>query len=766
MAATAIPPAFASFCDLVKERPSVFVIGDDAVSKSALEASKAMFDKSLKTEATSNAYIKGFITDMVVASTRQTRSQAAKRKRSPSPPKIPADLLAETPITDLYIDGMDDSQVWEQLELRNKRFCSALKLITTSTADEDEEAASLAGADTLPNGDETVDDDDDDEDEDEDEDSWMVGDGDEVEFPEESEEDEDEELDGGDEDDLPGERKTYIEEDVGELHDSSDETDALPLGKGIDLDRPGARSRTAFSKRGHPVLDDGFFSLDEFNAETEEAEAKKISKGTLGADSDDDEAEEDVDLFAPIDITAQTAEEQEDEIDSHDVHYREFFAPPRITNVSGKKPSRVQNAAPETSSPSAKGTSKAKVRFHEEVRIRKIEAKNRGRSAKELKLSNLMDTLEDEDDDEEFENDENSFPGQGELNEEEEEDMMMGFGGDDMDVDDDDDDEEEEEEEELNNTRNAMERMKDDLFAEDDDEQDVNVSSHEARMAAIAEQIADLEAENVGPKDWTLMGEATSRTRPVNSLLEEDLDFEQVQRPVPTITEEKVLGLEDRIKARILENRFDDVVRRRAVDDAAFLPSRVLELSDKKSAQSLAQIYENEYVAAKEGVPLPNERDGKLQKEHDEIEKAWESITAKLDALCNAHFTPKPPKATITTLSNASTATLESALPTTQSASTMLAPEEIFHASPADLRSKSELTPAEKQSLRHKQRRARKQTHDKLAKRAALATATRTTATKAGSIGKDKREKAAALKSIVSTGKVWAQFWEERAPGG
>jgi U3 small nucleolar RNA-associated protein MPP10 len=166
------------------------------------------------------------------------------------------------------------------------------------------------------------------------------------------------------------------------------------------------------------------------------------------------------------------------------------------------------------------------------------------------------------------------------------------------------------------------------------------LSSFAQRQLALKKQIEELELENVGKKDWTLMGEANSRSRPINSLLEEDLDFEHRQRVVPVITEEKVKSLEDLIRARILENRYDDVVRRRAFDDKPFLPSKLFELQDTKSAQSLAQIYEEEYTTSRAGGTV-DDRDGKLKKEHDELEIMWEGISSKLDALCNAHFTPK-----------------------------------------------------------------------------------------------------------------------------
>jgi U3 small nucleolar RNA-associated protein MPP10 len=52
------------------------------------------------------------------------------------------------------------------------------------------------------------------------------------------------------------------------------------------------------------------------------------------------------------------------------------------------------------------------------------------------------------------------------------------------------------------------------------------------------------------------MGEATSRARPENSLLEHDLDFEHAGKVVPTVTEESVASLEELIKRRILDVRY------------------------------------------------------------------------------------------------------------------------------------------------------------------------------------------------------------------
>ncbi|KAF7791832.1 hypothetical protein EIP86_002856 [Pleurotus ostreatoroseus] len=273
------------------------------------------------------------------------------------------------------------------------------------------------------------------------------------------------------------------------------------------------------------------------------------------------------------------------------------------------------------------------------------------------------------------------------------------------------------------------------------------MTTHEKRMVALQDEIASLESENVASKHWTLMGEATSRSRPQNALLEEDLEFDRVMKSVPVITEDVVQSLEERIKARILEDRYDDVIRRRPVDDKPFLPSRFFELQDTKSKQSLAEIYEDEYVAAKTGGVAGEDRDGKLKKEHDEIERMWEAICSKMDALSNAHFTPKAPKASISTVSNIASASMESALPTTKTTSTMLAPEEIFTASPSDLRAKSELTPAEKRSLRNKQKKAKRKARDQLEK------SVDQYARMKGGRSSVSKQKEAALKSVVKNGK-------------
>ncbi|KII94333.1 hypothetical protein PLICRDRAFT_50314 [Plicaturopsis crispa FD-325 SS-3] len=741
-----IPPPLANLATLIEERPECLASRSKDIQAAALDATKFVFDLAVKSEAGSKAHIVDLISSLTPAEAPQTRSQAratssGKRKRSPTPPPPPPkSIFKETPLTALFVEGMNADQVWEQLDLRAKSVCEMLEEALEGgpgkeDEDEDEDGEGADEEDELKKAlqelreqmGEDVDFD------------GMDLDGLEEDGSDEEDEEEESENDGDDAD---------LGETTMELRDPSDDeasedADDHPPSMLDVLQKRRPPKRKA---GGHPVLDDGFFDLAAFNAETERAEARAVSKGRLSKGSDDEDSDDEgtVDLFAPISME-EDFDEAGSEDGGEDPMYRDFFEPPQrnATKKAIAKPSPTIT----------KRTSK--VRFHEEVRVKNIKAKG-----KNLPLNAMEEDEEDEEDEEYDEEEDDGLEGLSmkelrqkmleaeAMDEDEDED-----GSEDEEGSEDDEgegesgsDDDEPSDEEDDDGRDTIERLKDDLFAEEE-APEPDLSTHEKRMASLKEQISTLESENVGKKDWVLMGEATSRARPQNSLLEEDLEFERVMKAVPVITEEVVQGLEERIKARILEGQFDDVVRIRPLEDKPFLPSRVFELQDTKSAQSLSQIYEDEYSAAVSGGVAGEDRDGKLKKEHDEIEKLWDGICHKLDALCNAHYMPKQPKATISTISNVSAASLESALPTTKSASTMLAPEEVFAPSPSDTRSRSELTPAEKRALRGKERKARKKSRDALEK------SVDKYAKKVRGIGGVKKQKQEALESVVKKGR-------------
>ncbi|CDU26242.1 related to MPP10-component of the U3 small nucleolar ribonucleoprotein [Sporisorium scitamineum] len=598
------------------------------------------------------------------------------------------------------------------------------------------------------------------------------------------EDDDDDQEDDEDDDDDMSEDEGLDEDEESDAHDSranSSNKNSAGIPKSLleDLDRPGKASQRP-TKR-HPTLDDDFFSIDDLNRQLDEQDAQEDADPV--DDNDDDDIADQVDYFKPLDGADSLDDDEDDDegaglADAADAHYADFFLPPskaaKFNKKFGKRKASARFANEDAAADQLDqdeevsddeddqpSPSKAKARVYEEpdrkrrirfnttIEYRRI--KPRKKSADELIPEMLLrmigasdddvdaarrfdeDMDEDEDDEEEDDDDDDDDM---DMDEVESETSSIGRQGSDDEGESQysDDEDEEDAEEDLDDEQDSADDQEDygvdtarrvagDLFTDSDDEADAQdkLSTHEKRVAALKEEIARLEDENVAKKDWTLMGEAGSRARPQDSLLEQDLEFERAAKVTPQVTEEMTESIEDLIKRRILDRNFDDVIRRREMEALPFLPSRLLELSDSKSAKSLAELYEEEYQAARgadgeDGVPVA-EADAKLAKEHEEITQLYDDIFNKLDALSNAHFTPKAPKATIQTLTNVPSISIETALPATASSSTMLAPEEVYerslHSTAMD-GAKSEMTPEEKQRLHNKLRQEKRQRNEKI----------------------------------------------------
>jgi U3 small nucleolar RNA-associated protein MPP10 len=64
----------------------------------------------------------------------------------------------------------------------------------------------------------------------------------------------------------------------------------------------------------------------------------------------------------------------------------------------------------------------------------------------------------------------------------------------------------------------------------------------------MVDKIEKIENLMVSKKNWQLIGEASSKDRPLNSLLEVHLDFNTASKLPPTITKEKTNSIEGMIK--------------------------------------------------------------------------------------------------------------------------------------------------------------------------------------------------------------------------
>ena len=214
--------------------------------------------------------------------TRSQTSANGKRKRSPSPPPVPKDAFERTPLTCLYVQGLDKDQIWAQLELRAQNVCKMLEYALDGT----EEPTGRGINSTTDNLDQNSSEEEEEEEEEEDSDSTYV------------ESDDSSEAEEGSRGSSDG---ILLEEGVTELRDPSVDSDAEEEDL-VGDSRISSSASPLRKKDDQSGLDDGFFNLEEFNAETEEAETAFVSNGALNADLDDMASDEDdIDYFASVD---------------------------------------------------------------------------------------------------------------------------------------------------------------------------------------------------------------------------------------------------------------------------------------------------------------------------------------------------------------------------------------------------------------------------------------------------------------------------------
>lgn len=73
-------------------------------------------------------------------------------------------------------------------------------------------------------------------------------------------------------------------------------------------------------------------------------------------------------------------------------------------------------------------------------------------------------------------------------------------------------------------------------------------------------EIEKIEDQMASEKPWMLKGEVTAKSRPINSLLAEHLDFDVAMKLPEKVTKELTNKIEAMIQQRVLDGLFDDPI--------------------------------------------------------------------------------------------------------------------------------------------------------------------------------------------------------------
>lgn len=439
------------------------------------------------------------------------------------------------------------------------------------------------------------------------------------------------------------------DEEVGTESDENDSEDDDSASDKFEIDEnevEGKKSRKAVST----VVDDKFFNLTEMEAFLDNEDKKELEKLDRKRPNDqDDDDEEQIDYFVDLDS-------DEDE-NVAEMHFDDFFDSenkPVVESIEERRQRR---------------------RDERDAKNKRVDKHMK----EDLGMDNSQSEVEsDDDDDKPLFPDESESDGDGDG-----EDEGEGEGDGDGDGEGNDDD-----------------------HHETKEDQQLKKSDFEMRQSRLDRRIEELENDALEPKSWQLKGEIDSTSRPKNSLLEEILEFDSTVRPAPLITEETTLRLEDIIKRRIKSKAWDDVDRKikpiHEHDDFR----KTLVLNQEKSKESLAQIYEKEYL---EKVNKMNNLDVDASKNdepaaHREIRSAMKSLFLKLDALSNFHYTAKPVAVEARIITNVPAINMEEVAPLAVSDANLLAPEEVKAGTKGDVIGRTERTTSDKKRERRQKK--------------------------------------------------------------
>jgi U3 small nucleolar RNA-associated protein MPP10 len=604
--------ASAGLIDTLQRAPHTFLQPSPDAPANAISFTKSILDTLAE--------------DVVQVQTQRRDENSRKRKRGADEPT--SEVLQ---LRSLYTNNLAVKQVWEQARRILDAACSEVEayLPEQPQAGEDHDSADADGSDMDEEG-VDLDEEDDLESDAEILDEEVIGsdiDGEEVDFENGIDADEDIEMSDAEEDALNG-----------ELSDDMNEQ----------------REVYAPDKHG---LNDGFFSIDDFNRQSQFLE-QMDARGEEDNPSDEDDVDWEADplLQQPTAIKSQRRkdddeseqESDEEEEDSPTFGNADLNAPD--TDEDADEDEDIDEADLENNVPGLTNTNDINYADFFEPPPKKLSKTKRMRALPKTQPQDNPSRSHTDDDDIEAE-------------------MQRAMADVNRDI-----------------FASESENDNDSASASDSDGPSTrNMSTHERQRAKIATEIRRLEAASVAKRDWALSGEASSTSRPLNSLIEQDLDFERVGKPVPVVTAETSEEIETLIKRRILAREFDEVVRRHpdSIGGASETRRGRIELDDSKAQTGLADVYAQEHLKATDPNYVDN-RSKQTKKAHAEIEKLWREVSNQLDLLSNLHFKPKRAEAEVKVIEDKPRIAMEDARPDggegTLGEETTLAPQEVYRA--------------------------------------------------------------------------------------
>ncbi|EER02233.1 FK506-binding nuclear protein, putative [Perkinsus marinus ATCC 50983] len=188
-------------------------------------------------------------------------------------------------------------------------------------------------------------------------------------------------------------------------------------------------------------------------------------------------------------------------------------------------------------------------------------------------------------------------------------------------------------------------------------------SALKKRIEEMENEIEEMEREQLDEKHWTMTGEATGSSRPLNSLLEQHIDlpfsklaarraekqWEDGEEEEDELTQGTAgafkIDVDAIIKQRVADELYDDVIKRSEEEVLRLKGSQegddsVETLNFQKSRLGLADVYAKQY----EAEMLGQQTDAELQQDADRVElrRLFGKLMHKLDTLTNQNFTPRP----------------------------------------------------------------------------------------------------------------------------